>query len=116
MKTIFVVDDTASVRDVCYEFLKKDYHVFAMNNEIMVKNLFPTHMPDLVLTDNDMPFPDDGVRLARWIKDNHPAIPVILMSGGEEPDSHRADKFFKKPPNWVLLMQTIAELIAVASR
>lgn len=117
MKRIFVVDDDAGVRDLFYAFLRKNgYDVCVMNEGGMILDeLSGSQPPDMVITDNDQCYGDEGIRLSARIKDKNPNFPVILMSGGSEPESHRADRFIKKPPNWALLLKTIAELLGEAS-
>lgn len=54
------------------------------------------HDFDLVITDYEMP-EMTGVELVVRIREKHPDMPVILMSGREEPDDHQADAFLGKP-------------------
>ena len=44
----------------------------------------PGFAVDLVFTDVMMPGVTDGFALARWLRENHPEIPVIVTSGDTE--------------------------------
>jgi DNA-binding NtrC family response regulator len=81
--TVLVVDDEPAIRAVVCEFLKDsglnplaaesaDQAVILLNEGAKI---------DLVFSDVRMPGTLDGYGLARWILENRPELPVILVSG-----------------------------------
>ena len=68
---------------------------------------------DLLITDIAMPGEIDGVKLARWAKDNHRAKEILLMSGFSR--SHARDKvdwpILKKPFRANQLMTTVLSMV-----
>ena len=112
---ILVVDDAEEVRK-----LLKDY-LFCINHEVFIAkdgeravNIIK-EIPisfDLIFTDTEMP-KMGGIELTEWVKTNFPKIPVILISGKEEPENHQADAFLQKPLHLRELKATINSLIAV---
>ncbi len=72
---------------------------------------------DLVFTDVDMPGTMDGLMLASWVRENHPAVPVIVASGvAELRDDHRADCLLQKPYSPRGLERKIRELLGEATK
>ena len=72
----------------------------------------PEKQFDLVLTDLQMP-EMDGIELTKKVKEEHPDVRIILMSGGlSEPKGHVADAFLKKPFAKPALLETIKAVMA----
>ncbi len=81
MPTILVVDDLMSGRRIAGGLLKRDGNlevVFAENGREALEQI-EAHMPDLVLTDLQMP-EMDGLGLVTEINAKYPLIPTILMT------------------------------------
>lgn len=81
MPTILVVDDLMSDRRIAGGLLKRDADldvVFAENGKEALEQI-EAHMPDLVLTDLQMP-EMDGLGLVTEICAKYPLIPTILMT------------------------------------
>ncbi|MDA0588122.1 MAG: response regulator [Planctomycetota bacterium] len=81
MPTILVVDDLMSDRRIAGGLLKRDGNlevVFAENGREALEQI-EAHMPDLVLTDLQMP-EMDGLGLVTEINAKYPLIPTILMT------------------------------------
>jgi CheY-like chemotaxis protein len=85
--TILVVDDSAVDRRRTEKLLTKnpDLTVFSASNGREALDALGRLVPDLVLTDMQMP-EMDGLRLVEEIRAKYPSIPVILMTahGSEE--------------------------------
>src|ERR1700722_12883412 len=87
MATLLVVDDSAMDRRVGGGILEKtpDWTIlYAINGKQALEEI-EKHIPDLVLTDMQMP-EMNGLELVTAIKEEYPLIPVVLMTaqGSEE--------------------------------
>jgi CheY-like chemotaxis protein/anti-sigma regulatory factor (Ser/Thr protein kinase) len=87
MTTILIVDDSAADRALASGLLQKrsGNKVLFATNGIEALLQIEMHIPDLVVTDLQMP-DMNGLELVDAIKANYPLIPVILMTsqGSEE--------------------------------
>jgi CheY-like chemotaxis protein/anti-sigma regulatory factor (Ser/Thr protein kinase) len=87
MATLLVVDDSAMDRRLVGGILDKnpDWNViYAVNGKEALTEI-ENHIPDLVLTDMQMP-EMNGLQLVTAVKEDYPLIPVVLMTaqGSEE--------------------------------
>ena len=87
MRYIIVVDDTSTDRTLISGLLTSDFECdvqTAADGEAAL-DYIDARRPDLVLTDLKMPGMD-GLELLQSIKEDHPMIPVVLMTahGSEE--------------------------------
>lgn len=102
MKTIYLVEDDNSLRDLIDFLLSdKDYNVEAFANANSFKRRIKIGDPDLILMDIMLP-DGNGVDLCKDLqqKENKNKIPVILMSAHADPsiaDDSGACHFIKKP-------------------
>jgi putative nucleotidyltransferase with HDIG domain len=101
--TVLVVDDDEILRDALVRMIEKlQVRVIAAGNGLEARDLLGTQAIDLVISDIRMPGMD-GVALTRHIKENHPRVPVILMTGfseileTQEAFAMGADDFLAKP-------------------
>ena len=80
---MLVVDDEPAIRGVVCEFLKDSgLNPVAVENADQAVALISQGMSiDLVFSDVRMPGTLDGYGLARWILENWPELPVILVTG-----------------------------------
>lgn len=87
MARILVVDDSAVDRKLAGGLLQKhaDWEVHYANDGSEALNEIELHLPDLVLTDLQMP-QMNGLELVTRIREEYPMLPVILMTakGSEE--------------------------------
>jgi len=87
MTTLLVVDDSALDRRLVGGLLEKnpDWSVVYAVNGKEALNQVELHLPDIVLTDMQMP-EMDGLQLVSAMKEGYPLIPVVLMTaqGSEE--------------------------------
>jgi CheY-like chemotaxis protein len=87
MKTLLVVDDSATDRRLVGGMLEKNSDwsvVYAADGKEAMAEI-EMHIPDLVLTDMQMPRMN-GLDLVTAVKEEYPLIPVVLMTaqGSEE--------------------------------
>jgi CheY-like chemotaxis protein len=87
MSTLLVVDDSAMDRRLVGGILEKNPDwtlIFATNGKDALAEI-ERHIPDLVLTDMQMP-EMNGLELVAAVKEDYPLIPVVLMTaqGSEE--------------------------------
>ena len=82
MEHILVIDDDEKIRLVFERFLKgKGYAVDCAADGKEGLLLLETKTPDLVITDIMMP-DTDGLEVVLSMREKHPEIPVIAISGG----------------------------------
>ena len=81
--TVLVVDDDLWVREPIAEYLREvGYEVLeAGDAHEAIDVVDHANHVDLVFSDVRMPGALDGVGLARWVRTNHPDVPVLLTSG-----------------------------------
>ena len=78
---ILIVDDEMSIRVTLSEFLKEeDFIVEIAENVEIAMDLLSKYTFDVVVTDIIMP-QISGIKFLKLIKENHPTIQVILMTG-----------------------------------
>lgn len=114
-KRILVVDDDVEVVRVMARQLQLDgYDVMtAFNAAEALLSLEDGPFPDLLITDLVMPGAMQGYTLARTIRDRHPEIHVVMMSGYDSIRQHKAsmqalnEPFLQKPVNWTLLREVV---------
>jgi CheY-like chemotaxis protein len=87
MTTVLVVDDSAMDRRLVGGILEKNPDwtvIYAVNGKEALAEI-EMHIPDLVLTDMQMP-EMNGLELVTAVKEEYPLIPVLLMTaqGSEE--------------------------------
>lgn len=87
MARILVVDDSAVDRKLAGGLLSKnpDWQVYYAHDGAMALNEIELHLPDLVLTDLQMP-QMNGLELVTKVREEYPLVPIILMTakGSEE--------------------------------
>src|SRR5690606_40606584 len=84
MKHILLVEDDVTFSEMLKHFLER--HQYEVDLSYTIKNalaLLKTQDYNLVFTDLRLP-DDDGINLLKHIKNNHPHIPVVLMTSYAE--------------------------------
>jgi len=86
---ILIVDDEKDLREKITRFFKfeEDIETLIAENGLSAKRMLEHEDVDFVVTDLDMPGMN-GLTLLKWIQEEKPSLPVIMMSGyGEIPDA-----------------------------
>ncbi|HKI61661.1 MAG TPA: response regulator [Mariprofundaceae bacterium] len=102
---VLLVDDEKSIRHLVGKMLMKiGFEVVCAENGVHGMEMFRTHQKDLVLVLLDMTMPRmGGVDAMRAMREINPNIPILLVSGYSEqethdlPESERPDGFVQKP-------------------
>ena len=80
MRSVLIVDDEIGVRQSIKMLLKNDYEVFLAKNAEEAFSQIKEHSPEVILL--DVTLPDlDGFKVLERIKQDHPNIIVIVMTG-----------------------------------
>ncbi len=118
MRSVLIVDDEIGIRESLKMILKKDYEIFLAKNAEEAFSQIKEHSPEVILL--DVTLPDlDGLRVLERIKQDHPNIIVIMMTGmimAEEmvleAKRLRAYGYVKKPFNFDELRLIIAQSLS----
>ncbi len=120
MKRILVIDDDEKIRVVFSRFLEgKGYAASCAADGREGLRLLELESPDLVITDIMMPN-TDGLEVVLSMRNKHPGIPIIAISGGMHAipmdflplvKKFGACKVFYKPIELDELLEGIRELI-----
>jgi CheY-like chemotaxis protein len=110
---ILCVDDEENpliLRKIVLE--RAGYDVVTANSGKKALEILQSRPVDLVLSDLLMPGMT-GTELARQVKESHPQLPVVLVSGVNEipPEASYADRFISKVEGPVSLCENIAEVL-----
>ncbi|VXC86032.1 PAS/PAC sensor hybrid histidine kinase [Burkholderia sp. 8Y] len=112
IRALLVDDDVGPLEAIREVFEIHGFQVIVSNNGKSGLNEALQSLPDLVLTDWEMP-QLDGVSLCRALRGNprFGGVPLILISGkSPPPDGHLWDVFFKKPVDIRALEEVIRRL------
>lgn len=81
---LLVVDDESELVDILVEYFSTlGFTVDGAADAAAARQVFARHIPDLVILDLRMPG-EDGLSLARWIRETHPAIGIIMLTTASE--------------------------------
>ncbi|MBU0982642.1 MAG: response regulator [candidate division Zixibacteria bacterium] len=79
--SILVVDDELLIRDLLYDFFtSQGWSISVAENGEKALEIIRSRKVDLVLSDIKMP-EMDGLTLSNRLKETHPGLPVVLMTG-----------------------------------
>jgi len=101
-KRILLIEDTESLRDVLEKLLQKyGYHVISCKSAVEALEVIRNVTPDVIVSDYNLDTFSNGVDLGRGIRQSMKLdIPVIIISGIEENQSHAnaySFGFLRKP-------------------
>lgn len=123
MQHILIIDDDAVIQSVFSQLLEsKGYSVETASEGKEGLKKMHARTPDLIITDIMMP-EMDGLEVVQNIRNYHPGLPVIAISGGMQTASMNflplaerfgACKVFEKPLSLVKLLEAVQELLADA--
>ena len=81
---VVIAEDQTLLREGLSRLFENGGHevVAAVDNADRLRARIAEHTPDLAVVDIRMPptFKDEGIRAARWIRDAHPEIGVLVLS------------------------------------
>jgi YesN/AraC family two-component response regulator len=79
LKVLYVEDDPMTREEILFSLTTFVETIYTAENGEIGKELFYSHLPDLIITDIQMPVMD-GLSMISAIKQTHPKIPVIIMT------------------------------------
>lgn len=116
-KRILVVDDEASIRDLCARVLSRaGFTVATAGNGTEGLKKLREETFDLVISDIRMP-DISGLEVLEHAKRRYPSISVVLITGFGTPEAlarakaSGADKILTKPFNPIELLTTVKEVL-----
>jgi len=80
---LLFVDDERDLRDIASEYFGTQYQVATADSAAAARAAFDAAPPDVAVLDIRMPG-EDGLSLARWIRDQHPNTGVIMLTTAAE--------------------------------
>ena len=119
-RTVLIVEDEILVRMTTAESLRDlGFSVIEAANADEAIAVFSTHPNiDVVFTDWRMPGSLDGLGLARWVSEHHPAVNILLTSGNNELTSATEflpkEAFLRKPYRLDAVAERIRSLLGPA--
>lgn len=103
--SILVVDDELLIRDLLYDFFTgQGWQISVAENAEKALEILRAKKIDLLLTDIKMP-QMDGLALTSRVRDIHPDLPVVVMTGFPSVDTavaalrHKVEDYVIKPFN-----------------
>lgn len=115
-KRIFIVeDDNMTIEILKFIFIKEGYELLISKDGLDAIERIPKEMPDLVITDIMLPM-KSGLEVIKFIKDNHPDIPVIALSALSEEERTVTDAFKLGVDDFIAKPFTPNELLLRAKR
>lgn len=116
-QTVLIVEDEVLVRDMTAEFLRiEGFQVLEAADVAEAKRLLQADHAaiDFVLTDIHLPGAENGLDLARHIRQRHPSIPVLIVSAN--PGNSKLDgEFLSKPFDLTRLVSVVRALLFTGS-
>lgn len=120
MKRILIIDDLEDYLNAISRALSGEYGVITATNMKEAKEKMDGNVDlaivDVRLSEDDM-MNRDGIIFLRWLKENYPSVPVIMMSAYKDFESAvdalnlGAEHFIKKPINLQELRGLIHSLV-----
>lgn len=82
---LLVVEDEATQRQILTEYLsRQNLRVAAVSNGDLMRQAIQQETPHIVLLDIGLPGGDDGFALARWLRERHPRLGIIMVTGASD--------------------------------
>ncbi|QWR78020.1 response regulator [Candidatus Magnetomonas plexicatena] len=112
IKVFLVDDEKAFVEILAQRLAMRKYVVEVAYNGAEAIERLKSYTPHVIVLDMKMPGMD-GLDVFKWIKQHHPAIPVIILTGySSEKEEKEARKlgvfdFLRKPPEIDVLIKTL---------
>lgn len=84
--SVLLVEDDAFQRKAAETYLMKhDLRVIAVENGAQMRRQISRAMPDLVLLDVQLPGQEDGLALARWLRESSTRVGIIMLTAAGDP-------------------------------
>jgi signal transduction histidine kinase len=116
-KRILVCDDNQAVLSfICDALRDMDYQVIGVEDGRAALAALDTRVPiDLLIVDFTMPGMN-GVAVARAVRGQHPALPILLVTGNADPEAIEAQlpdvPVLRKPFDQRQLLERVADILA----
>lgn len=82
---LLVVEDEATQRQILTEYLsRQSLRVKAVSNGALMREAIAQEVPHIVLLDIGLPDGEDGFALARWLRERHPRLGIIMVTGASD--------------------------------
>ena len=82
---LLVVEDEATQRQILTEYLsRQSLRVAAVSNGVLMREAIAQELPRIVLLDIGLPGGEDGFALARWLRERHPRLGIIMVTGATD--------------------------------
>jgi DNA-binding response OmpR family regulator len=116
-RKILLVEDDSSLRGTVAEFLRSNgYDTIEASTGALAFRSIEENRPGLILL--DLGLPDmDGREVARWIAENHPTLPFVVLTGQEDVQAAvemmklGARDFLNKNPRMLDLLPPVIERV-----
>ncbi len=83
IQKLLFVDDERDIREIASEYFGTQYQVKTADSAAAARKVFESESPDVAVLDIRMPG-EDGLTLARWIREQHPETGVIMLTTAAE--------------------------------
>ncbi len=80
---ILFVDDEQDLRDIALEYFGIQYKVMTAESAAVAREIFKQSPPNVAILDVRMPG-EDGLSLARWIRENYPQTGIVMLTTAAE--------------------------------
>ena len=114
---ILIVDDSQELLDIMCEYLETCGYTVHMTTESKdALRLIAATRYDIIVSDIHMP-EMDGLELMARIKNKHPGLPVVLITGYSVSEARKiamekgADAFVEKPFHMKKMIEVVANLL-----
>ncbi len=120
LERILVVDDDRQVLKYLTELLQEaGFDTVSCERFLDAKGMLATSRPDLLLTDLRLGA-YNGLQLAIFARERHPGLPVIVLTGYEDPtlrdEATRAGaSFLVKPVPRAILIEAVQRALSVGT-
>jgi CheY-like chemotaxis protein len=119
LRTILVVEDEEPIRTCTSEFLREcGYLVIEAGDVAEAKDMLLNWHVDLVFSDINMPNRESGFALEKWVREEYPAVKVLLTSGYPQALCDTRDlrePMLSKPYSYTALLRRIDAVFVPAA-
>lgn len=121
MTAVLLVEDYEVLRDLFYGILKQEHECCAVNSAEEAIELLHNRDFNIMIVDISLPGMN-GVDLLKYVRQKYPALPVIMMSGGnaslrpEDIERWGAICYLEKPFPLCDLLDSVKRALTLHSR